>query len=295
MNNQSIRLWINRKLKKDSFLFSLIRSFYRIKIVKSGIREIRKYEKNWRIENVSIEITYRCNKLCKNCNRHCNLTKLPYHKETDMTIEQIEKFIKQVKQKKIHLNTIHILGGEPLLHPRLSDFISILYYKLLIPGNALRLLIWTNGIIDLNLIMKDLHQDYTINKAYNDKKIAFVVSPNEKEKTFADIFLAPVDFGFKWNICGWPRECGILLNYYGYWPGGVCGKIALLFNMIDYAKYDLPKRFGEAWPHVEEELCKYCVVGCKELVNEKNRGLSLSYKNAISKWMNGTLSIPKQF
>jgi hypothetical protein len=121
------------------------------------------------------------------------------------------------------------------------------------------------------------------------------VSPEGKEQTFMYVLSAPVDLGYKWDVCSWPRECGVLLNAYGYWPGGACGPIALLFGMTEYAKYDFPMRFGQTWPNLKKDICKYCVAGCKELADKKKGHITQSYKRAISKWMKGELSVPKRF
>jgi hypothetical protein len=212
-----------------------------------------------------------------------------------MTVEQVEKFIYQVKQKDIHLDRIQILGGEPFLHPRLNDFISNFFYKLMVPGNLLHIEIWTNGIIDSNISLKDCRSDPNIDKAFNEEKIVVVTSSKEKEKKFMYVLSAPVDLGLKWSACSWPRKCGILLNTYGYWPGGACGPIALLFGLTEYAKYEFPIKFRDTWPKIEEDICRYCVVGCEKLNIKKENYATPSYRNAISKWMKGAFLIPKKY
>jgi len=253
------------------------------------------YLPDFDVRNIQIEITYRCNKLCRNCNRHCNLIKLPYFKDTDMRIEQIEKFISQIKRKNISLNRIQILGGEPFLHPRLNDFISALFYKLMVTGNVASIEIWTNGIIDPRDALKNCQLDSNINKAFKEGKIAVVASPRGKEKTFTYVLAAPVDLGFKWNICNWPHDCGVLLNIYGYWPGGACGPIALLYGMTEYAKYDFPVKFRKTWPNLKKDICKYCAAGCEELASKTSGRATQSYQKAISMWMKGEFVVPNKF
>ena len=290
-------LWLRLHVRKDTSLGRILKYCYGVGWKIGGIVKsiIGKYEKDWYVKNIQLEITYRCNKLCRKCNRYCNLKKLPFLKNTDMSIEQIEKLINQIKQKNICLNRIEIMGGEPFLHPRLKDFISLLFYKLMIPGNVLSIEIVTNGIIDPSDALKDCRSDPHIDKAFDEGRIVVSASPPDAEKTFMYALSAPVDLGFKWNECDWPRDIGISLNIYGYWPGGACGSIALLLGMAEYAKYDFPVKFRETWPNLKEDLCKYCVVGCKELVHKISGRASFSYKEAISKWMNGVFLVPRRF
>lgn len=276
MNIRRIIPWVKHKI-------------YRVSISIAG-----KIYKNWRVKYIQLEITYRCNKLCEKCNRFCNLTGLPYLKDADMKIEQIEKFINQVRRKNICLKRIQILGGEPFLHPRLNEFISILFYKLMIPGNLSRIEIYTNGLIDSGNVLKKSRLDPAIDKAFIQKRIVVVASPKKAEESFIYVLSAPVDLGFKWDVCSLPRECGVLLNTYGYWPGGTCGPIALLFGLIKYAKYDFPERFRDAWPNVKEDICRYCVSGCKALADKKEGCVTPSFKDAISNCMKAPL-VPKKF
>ena len=282
-------LWAKWKIRLNTYLWYPLKHCYDLFL------KICRIEMDWNIKNVQLEITYRCNKLCRKCIRHCNLTKLPYLKSTDMTIGQIEKFVTQVKQKGVHLNHIQVLGGEPLLHPELNEIISILYYKLVIPGNLSRIEIWTNGLIDPAGALKKCRLDSDIDKAFNDDKIVVIVSPPGKDRLYTYVLNAPVDLGLRWDVCAFPRDCGILVNSYGYWPSGVCGQIALMFGMTGYRRFDFPTRFRKTWPKLKQDICKYCVIGCKELVNKKEGRVTTSYKEAIARWMQGAYSVPGKY
>jgi hypothetical protein len=292
-----IAFWLRRHVKKDTFLWWILKSCYGAGRKISGIVKagLDKYEKDWYVNNIQLEITYRCNKLCQKCNRFCNLTKLPFLQNADMSVEQIEKFTGQIRQKNIRLNRIEIMGGEPFLHPGLKDFISRLFYKLMVPGNVLSIEIVTNGIIDPGEVLKDCRSDPRIDKAFSEGRISVSASLPEAEKAFTYVLSAPVDSGLKWDMCAWPRDLGVSLNTYGYWPGGVCGALALLLGKTEYARYDFPVKFREAWPNLKEDLCKYCAVGCKELMYKASGRVSSSYMDAISKWMRGVFGVPEKF
>lgn len=249
----------------------------------------------WKIKYIQLEITYRCNLLCVKCNRHCNLD-LPYLKGAEMTMEQLKKFIREVKQKDIHLERIRILGGEPLLHPEIENFVSILFYELIVPGNLERIVIITNGVIyrrgKLNDYIKNIMLDPYIKRAFKVKMIKFRISHIKKEEEFFWVLASPEDLGFKWHQCDQPNVCGTLLNTYGYWPQGVCGAIARLFCLNEYVRDEFPIYFNETWPNLEENVCRYCVFASEELQNELNNNkdlesMSASYKEAFERWQNG--------
>ncbi len=204
-----------------------------------------------------------------------------------MTVEQVNKFIKEIKEKKIHLQRMRILGGEPLLHPKLGEFILALFYELIVPGNLKKIEIVTNGIIDGPEALRDIMEDKRIKKAFQKQIIKFKKSSKGKELNFKWILAAPVDLGYESCICTRPYICGINLNMYGYWPEGTCGAIARLFCRNDYSRQSFPKHFSKTWPDIEQDLCKYCGNGCKELKKMKTGPVSESYKKAIGHWTSG--------
>ncbi|WP_319404502.1 hypothetical protein [uncultured Desulfosarcina sp.] len=67
-------------------------------------------------EYVEIDITYKCNLKCINCNRSC--TQAP--SELEMPVPTIETFI----ARKIPWKRIRILGGEPTLHSLFFDIVD---------------------------------------------------------------------------------------------------------------------------------------------------------------------------
>ncbi len=73
-------------------------------------------------DNAEIDITYKCNLKCINCNRSC--TQAP--SDTEMKVSDIEAFIRQSVKKNIIWKRIRILGGEPTLHSRIFDIMDLL-------------------------------------------------------------------------------------------------------------------------------------------------------------------------
>jgi len=254
---------------------------------------VRKNIGKWKVRAIQIEITYRCNLLCRNCNRHCNLVNLPYLKDSDMSIGQIKKFISQVKEKNVHLDAVEVMGGEPLLHPHIEEIISLLFYGLLVPGYTIYITVSSNGVFKDRV--KRIISDHNIKKAFENGMITMNYVPGPKAGRFYCALTAPVDLGLPFGWCAQPRACGTLLNCDGYWPGGPCGAIARMFRLTQYARYDFPLDFAETWPRLIEDICRYCPLGCGDLENRTQGVVTVSYKKAIESWMKGEAGAFRKF
>lgn len=71
---------------------------------------------------IEIDITYRCNLRCLNCNRSINTAP----SNQSMTLGQIQQFIDDSVAVGKTWKSIRILGGEPTLHPEFRTIISML-------------------------------------------------------------------------------------------------------------------------------------------------------------------------
>ncbi|CAB1081962.1 hypothetical protein D1AOALGA4SA_9602 [Olavius algarvensis Delta 1 endosymbiont] len=91
-------------------------------------------------EYAEIDITYKCNLKCINCNRSC--AQAPSNLE--ISVADVEDFINQSIKNKIDWKRIRILGGEPTLHSGIFDIINLLtdYQKDFNP--SVRLVLGTN-------------------------------------------------------------------------------------------------------------------------------------------------------
>ena len=88
----------------------------------------------------SIHLTEHCNLNCRGCSHFCNL-----HKDPDfLSIEEFERDFRRLSELfEKEAEYIHLMGGEPLLHPRLTDFFPIA--RDCFPRADLKIL--TNGIL----------------------------------------------------------------------------------------------------------------------------------------------------
>ena len=91
-------------------------------------------------EYAEIDITYKCNLKCLNCNRSC--TQAPSN--IDIPVADIEAFINQSIENKITWKRIRILGGEPTLHSRIFDIIDLLIGYQRNYNPSVRLVLGTN-------------------------------------------------------------------------------------------------------------------------------------------------------
>jgi hypothetical protein len=169
-----------------------------------------------------IDITYKCNLKCINCNRSC--TQAP--SGIEMPVADIEAFIKQSIEKKIEWERIRILGGEPTLHSRIFDIIDrlISYQREYNPGVRL--------VLGTNFFGNPVHR---VLERLPDKIVIKSTLKSSRVNLFKPFNLAPVDT--KYNCfsdytcgCRIIEECGLGVTPSGYYMCAVAGGIDRIFN-----------------------------------------------------------------
>ena len=91
-------------------------------------------------EYVEIDITYRCNLRCFNCNRSC--TQAP--SQLEIPVAAIARFIEQSLDRGIRWKRIRLLGGEPTLHSRIFEIVDLLSDYQANHNPQMRLVLGTN-------------------------------------------------------------------------------------------------------------------------------------------------------
>lgn len=84
-----------------------------------------------------VHITDHCNLNCKGCGHFSNLCK-PNYLDLEAFVSDVEAIA-----EKLHMEQIYLLGGEPLLHPRVAEFIR--EARRILPDT--RIYVVTNGSI----------------------------------------------------------------------------------------------------------------------------------------------------
>lgn len=190
------------------------------------------------IHSVEIDITYRCNLGCTSCDRSCG-TMDPGE---DMSLDQIEGFIRESERRGHVWRRIRIMGGEPFMHPEIESILDA------ISGYVARnpvcfAEVYTNGTYEPGV---SVPSNIAV---HNTQK-------NERPNRFDPYNLAPCDLnpGYKGRGCWITTDCGVGLNVHGFYCCAAGAAVDRLFG------------FGLAsqWPGdsgIEEGkkiLCRYC-------------------------------------
>ena len=172
-------------------------------------------------EYAEIDITYKCNLKCLNCNRSC--TQAPSNIE--IPVADIEAFINQSIENKITWKRIRILGGEPTLHSRIFDIIDLLidYQRDFNPSVRL--------VLGTNFFGNQVHQ---VLEKLPDTIIVKSTLKVSRVNLFKPFNVAPVDrhfYRFSDYTCGCRiiEECGLGLTPSGYYMCAVAGGIDRIY------------------------------------------------------------------
>ncbi len=201
------------------------------------------------MENIEIDITFKCNLRCYNCDRSC--TQAP--DDSTMSLDQIRKFIAESVATGRKWKRIRVLGGEPTLHPQFFDIIGALTQYKDTCSPATKIEITSNGYgKEVNSILEKISRDLWVN---NTRKVG------RFQKKFEAFNLAPADHRVNCltdytNGCWITQDCGIGLNRYGYYQCAVAGSIDRVFG-FDIGLKTIPVE-GTELKNQKRTLCKYC-------------------------------------
>lgn len=186
--------------------------------------------------NVELNITLRCNLRCTNCNRLCD--KFP-GREEDMTPEQITKFVEQIRHSKRPVRRVKVVGGEPLMHPRIGEIVDIL-------GGAVK-----EGLIQT--VKVNTNRTLPI-PDFGDQPVR-LMGKKTADKVHLPVLWSPRDMGYVVSgPCSMPRRCGVSLDAFGYLPCSGAMMIVRMLNRFDLYRKELPET---VWGM--DDLCPHCV------------------------------------
>lgn len=103
-------------------------------------------------DSIQLDITTFCNLSCPNCTK--SIRQAPCKEY--ISLEQIKKFISESMELNMDWKAIHLIGGEPTLHPQFFEVLDIVkQYKDINPNCFI--VIWTNGCGDrVNRVLSKL-------------------------------------------------------------------------------------------------------------------------------------------
>lgn len=197
---------------------------------------------------VEIEITTRCTLSCFNCDR--SIRHAP--EAESMSLFQIDKFINESLKENWRWEQITLLGGEPLLHPKIFDVLDM-FKRYLNHNKGCSLKIITNGYG--NYVKEIITKLPSWVDLRNTSKTSDV---NE----FDSYNIAPADLAIYSNAdfskgCHITERCGLGLTRYGYYPCGAGAAVDRIFGFNIGIK-DLPSLTSLKLSEQMEVLCRYC-------------------------------------
>lgn len=169
-----------------------------------------------------IDITYKCNLKCFNCNRSCSQAP----SISEMPVADIENFLQQSIEKKIAWKRIRLLGGEPTLHSRIFDIKNVLIEYREKYNPLVRLVVGTN------------FYGNTVHRALDQLPDTIIVKSTLKSSQvnlFKPFNMAPVDRlynRFSDYTCGCRiiEDCGLGVTPSGYYMCAIAGGIDRIFG-----------------------------------------------------------------
>jgi hypothetical protein len=197
---------------------------------------------------IEIDITYRCNLRCFNCNRSC--TQAP--SKAELSPSQVQAFVSQSIANNMHWERIRLLGGEPTLHPDFFHIVDILLQYQSLHNPDVRLVVCSNGHgRKVNAILSKLPSLVEIKTTIK----------TGNENLFRPFNLAPKDslayrFSDFSSGCRIIEDCGIGYTPQGYYICAVAGAIDRIFG-FHMGRTTLPEKTDQMIDQCEA-FCPLC-------------------------------------
>lgn len=200
-------------------------------------------------ERIDIDITWACNLGCEHCNRSCRQAPT----QEGMTPGQVRRFLEESLARGYAWKQIHVIGGEPALHPQFLEILELLRGYRSRHAPQVHLKVSSNGYGEaVRAALSQVPEDIYI----SDTRKTSPVQPD-----FVPFNTAPIDTPFYRhadfrNGCPVTRDSGLGLSRHGYYPCVVAGGIDRVFGL---------GRGRMALPAVEdgmeedlEQFCRFC-------------------------------------
>ncbi len=197
---------------------------------------------------IEIDLTYRCNLKCRNCNRSC--TQAPSRR--DLPVAWLAAFIRESVDRGRRWRRVRLLGGEPTLHPEFLRIVAMLSDYRDRHNPALRIVVGTNGSgVAVRRMLDRLPPGIEIKNTWK----------GPRQRLFRPFNIAPVDRAlYRWSDfasgCRILEDCGLGLTPQGYYPCAIAGGIDRVFG-FQRGRRRIP-RSGEDLRADLEIFCRRC-------------------------------------
>ena len=238
------------------------------------------------MRKLEIDITYICNLACAGCSRSSAQAPSARH----MSIETIQRFLDETEEKGIHWESLHILGGEPTLHPNFIEIVTMLDDWFMEHSPETDLKVITNGVSrrtrnNIASIPERWHYDNS-----------FKHDVERDTSHFEPFNLAPIDLP-QWRNEDFTRGCyitqdsGIGLTPYGYFHCAIAGGIERIMKLGNGFN-EIPEH---PWEFLEmmNDYCRFCGHFLSDAFMERSERIgssvtpetiSDSWQTAYHKW-----------
>lgn len=205
--------------------------------------------KLWLNKSLEMQLLLACSWSCQSCDQLSQFTQISWIKKGTMTVAQVQNFCREMREANAYFGRIRMVGGEPSLHPKLLEVVTLLY-GLVESGHIGLLEMVTNGD----------HMDRIQPVKHMLAKVRVSGEASKQKNHTANLVHTPASLGYEGKRCGQPEHCGWSLSYYGYAPCSSAAGIMRLRDLIgEHGKLSLPQVKGtEAnWPKLQD-LCNQC-------------------------------------
>jgi hypothetical protein len=236
------------------------------------------------MHRIEIDITYVCNLKCQGCCRSCSQAPSNLH----MPIDKIHAFIEETAKKNLLWESVHILGGEPTLHPQFNDIISILDDWFEKNSSSTDLKVISNGTGE---VVKRRLDEIPERWLYDNSFKSGVVTDY-----FEPFNIAPIDLP-EWRNedftkgCWITQDCGMGLTPFGYFHCAIAGGIERILG-LNKGYTEIP---SHPWAFLKQmnAYCKFCGIFLNDVhksraeqlrKNISPNSISDTWKRAYKDW-----------
>jgi hypothetical protein len=231
-----------------SMVFEKLKSRGRLLRKRKFVTKILGYQFDFNLNRIEIDITYDCELKCLNCNRACNL----FPSKEAISINQINKFIKESIRLDKKWEIIRVAGGEPTLHPDFAEIVDALvsYKESFSPETTLQV-VTSNFGSKVDSVLSLLPKSFQVSSSNKESVIqefrSFTLAPLDSKEY--------LDTEYR-NGCGTIWFDGIALTPYGYYPCGPGAAVDRIFG-FDIGEKELPADINVLREKMQI-LCKFC-------------------------------------